>query len=176
MKTMQFVSGASGVGKTTLIPHLRALLPDNYSIHDFDERGVPDGADRAWRVQTTQEWIAYGYHKAVNGITVVVCGTVNPDEIESVQEPFSDFLIRTLLLDGREDVIEQRLRKRNLSAHIASDLERVTGSVEGFIQNNTQYIPVLRELYRSYGYPIVDTTKMKSEDVAEQVAAILTRS
>ncbi|MDB5189304.1 MAG: hypothetical protein JWL82_261 [Parcubacteria group bacterium] len=47
MKTY-FISGVNGVGKSTLMPHLREILPEEkYSIVDFDSRGVPDDADHA---------------------------------------------------------------------------------------------------------------------------------
>ena len=47
-KTIYFISGASGVGKTSVIKHLKGILPENYEVHDFDETGVPDDADHIW--------------------------------------------------------------------------------------------------------------------------------
>lgn len=47
--TVYFVSGVCGVGKSSIMPYLKELLPaDNYDVRDFDERGVPDGADSNW--------------------------------------------------------------------------------------------------------------------------------
>ena len=35
--------------------HLKSNLPKNlFEVHDFDEVGVPENADKAWRIQTTE--------------------------------------------------------------------------------------------------------------------------
>lgn len=171
--TVYFVSGVSGAGKTTVMPHLKALLPDNFEIHDFDEGGFPSGADHAWRIGRTREWITLGGKKSSEGITVVICGIANPDEIVVMKNDFPEIEIKTVLLDGDADVIEQRLRGRNQNDAVKADLERVVGSAEDFIKNNTNFLFVLRDMYKKYGYPIVDTTHLEPRAVAERVVAFI---
>ena len=53
MSTFYFIIGASGSGKTAIIPHLKKLLGNDMAVYDFDDSGVPDGADKKWRQEST---------------------------------------------------------------------------------------------------------------------------
>lgn len=167
---MYFVSGVSGVGKTAVMPHLRALLGEGFEVHDFDERGVPDNADHEWRLSETRHWIEYGQKKSEDGITVIVCGFSNPDEIAEIQKEFPHSEVQTILLDADAEVIEARLRNRNTNPDVMKDLERAVGPAEEFIQNNTRFVPILREICQKRGCPIVDTTHLSPEEVAAKIA------
>ncbi len=172
-KSIYFISGVSGVGKTTAMPHLKTLLPHSFEIHDFDEGGVPAGADHEWRKQRTREWINLANQKSKEGIVVVVCGIANPEEIEPIKKDFSDLEIKTILLDGEVNIIEERLRNRNRNNVIKADLERVVGSAEDFIIANSNFLPVLREIYKKYNYPIIDTSHMEPQEVAEKIVELM---
>ncbi len=52
-----FIAGASGSGKTAIIPYLKELLDDNIALYDFDDIGVPEGADKKWRQESTEKWL-----------------------------------------------------------------------------------------------------------------------
>lgn len=54
---LYFISGASGSGKTAVIPYLKELLGDSIAIYDFDAIGVPEGADKKWRQESTEKWL-----------------------------------------------------------------------------------------------------------------------
>ena len=43
---LYFIGGASGSGKTAVMPHLKELLKDGIAVYDFDDSGVPEGADK----------------------------------------------------------------------------------------------------------------------------------
>ena len=172
-KILYFISGASGVGKTAVIPHLKTLLPDHFEVHDFDERGVPNNAGHQWRLEETRYWIDLGIQKSNEGITVVVCGFSNPDEIEEMQKDFPNFEIKTILLDGEAELVEQRLRNRNTNHAVKADLERAVGSAEAFIENNTTFIPVLRKICQKHGCPIIDTSHLEPLSVAKKVVEFL---
>lgn len=172
-KTLYFISGVSGVGKTAVIPYLKSLLPANFEVHDFDEGGVPAGADHAWRIGRTREWIDSGNQKSMEGVSLVVCGFTNPDEIEIIKKEFSNLNIRIVLLDGEAGMIEQRLRNRNNKIEVKEDLERVVGSVDDFIENNTRFIPVLREICRKQGCSIIDTTYLEPKIVAYKIMELI---
>lgn len=172
-KIIYFISGVSGVGKTSVMPYLKSHMLSNFEVHDFDERGVPKNADHHWRIKETKHWIELGWQSTHQGITVVICGLSNPDEIKDIQKDFPDLEISTILLDGEEKIIEGRLRNRNMNSAVKADLERVVGSAEDFIKNNTRFIPVLREICRNNGCQIIDTSYLTPGAVAERVSVLL---
>jgi len=76
-----FITGASGVGKSSIIEPLRRLLGAGVAVHDFDERGVPDAADQQWRIEETKHWILLGRRNLEKGITTIICGGARPSEV-----------------------------------------------------------------------------------------------
>jgi len=50
------IFGSSCSGKTTLLDALRARHAE-LEIHDFDEIGVPAGADTGWRHRANEQWV-----------------------------------------------------------------------------------------------------------------------
>lgn len=57
MTKLYFVAGASGSGKTAMIPDLRKILGESVSVFDFDDMGVPENADKKWRQEATEQWL-----------------------------------------------------------------------------------------------------------------------
>ena len=43
-KNIYFISGVSGVGKTSVMMELKKIEGAFFDVHDFDERGVPAAA------------------------------------------------------------------------------------------------------------------------------------
>ena len=68
-----FVTGASGAGKSACLPGLASRLP-NVALHDFDEVGVPAGADKVWRQRTTEAWLSRGLENEARGRSTMICG------------------------------------------------------------------------------------------------------
>ncbi len=68
-----FVTGARGSGKTAVTPGLAKRFPE-YSVHDFDERGVPDDADTRWRQEQTEFWINKSIENQHLGQDTIICG------------------------------------------------------------------------------------------------------
>ena len=54
---LYFIGGASGGGKTAVMPYLKKLLGDGIAVYDFDDIGVPEGADKKWRQESTEKWL-----------------------------------------------------------------------------------------------------------------------
>ena len=54
---LYFIGGASGSGKTAVMPHLKELLGDDIAVYDFDDIGVPEGADKKWRQESSKKWL-----------------------------------------------------------------------------------------------------------------------
>ena len=122
-----FVIGANGAGKSTILPDLRTRLPEKFfELHDFDERGVPDNADKVWRMSETDYWIGLGEENKSKGISTIICGFSKPAEIGA--------RARIILLDVDEAALKKRLKGRYQTEASLMELERTTGkTVEKFI-------------------------------------------
>jgi hypothetical protein len=54
---LNFIGGASGGGKTAVMPYLKELLGDGIAVYDFDDIGAPEGADKKWCQESTEKWL-----------------------------------------------------------------------------------------------------------------------
>lgn len=158
-----FVVGVNGVGKTTLISHLQPLLAEGgFEIRDFDERGVPDGGGREWRLSETEHWLALGKKNKEKGRSTIICGFAKPQELGERAE--------IILLDASGEKIEERLKNRYQTDVSIAELNRTTGkTVEKFIADNIYYSSILRKECEEAGCKIVDTTTLSPEEVAQLV-------
>ncbi len=57
MTNLYVVGGASGSGKTAILPTLQKLVGTAMTVYDFDDIGVPENADKRWRQQSTDAWL-----------------------------------------------------------------------------------------------------------------------
>jgi uridine kinase len=46
MTKLYFIGGGSGSGKTAIMSELQAILGKEIKVYDFDDIGVPEGADK----------------------------------------------------------------------------------------------------------------------------------
>jgi broad-specificity NMP kinase len=165
-----FITGVNGVGKTSVMPYLRELLPtEKYDIHDFDERGVPDGADRTWRKTELAWWLSEATKLAEKGVKTIICGFAKPEDFgESALKPV------LILLDASPEVIRERLIKRYTKNGVFDESQKVIGKpVNDFIAGNVYYCDVMREEFKQTSYPIIDTTSLSSEEVAQKLFEII---
>ena len=171
-----FISGVCGVGKSAIIPHLKDLLEkDKYDIRDFDERGVPDGADHSWRKAEVKKWLEIGTRSAQVGITTIICGFVKKKDFEeavgSVTPP-----IETILLDANAETIRKRLMGRYSKNGIFDDTQKVIGKpVQEFIESNVYYCDIMRKEGVEEGAKIIDTSHSTPEEVARKVLDIVSQ-
>ncbi|MEX0943561.1 MAG: hypothetical protein WD002_13565 [Pseudomonadales bacterium] len=105
-----FVTGASGSGKTAVIPGLRKRLPE-FDVHDFDERGVPEEADPRWRQEQTEYWISKAIENQRLGKDTVICGGAVYGEILACPSISQIDHLGVCLLDCADIVRLDRLRK-----------------------------------------------------------------
>lgn len=77
---MFFITGASGSGKTTCLRSLTGLRTD-LRWYDFDDGGVPPGADKAWRQRRTEHWLRVGLAHQADGLDTAICGNAIPGEV-----------------------------------------------------------------------------------------------
>jgi len=149
-----FVSGASGVGKSTVIPHLKSLLPSNYQVRDFDEVGVPDNPTRDWRLEAIQFWIGIAGENYKESLTTVVCGVTEPEEV--LKHSGTAYI----LLDASAESLQERLHNRY------QDNEQL-------IKDNINHSRYLREQAMRYKCPIIDTSNIAPRQVAEEIVKII---
>ncbi|MCD0162009.1 MULTISPECIES: hypothetical protein [unclassified Deinococcus] len=100
------LAGASGVGKTTLLPHLKGACPE-VDWHDFDERWR--GGGKAERQQVTDEWIRAAL---VTGRTLGLLGPCPLGEVLAAPSMPGTATVRHALLDVGDVERIGRLRTR----------------------------------------------------------------
>ena len=108
---IHFIIGASGSGKTACYRKFLEQYPD-YHSYDFDDIGVPEGADKAWRQRSTNAWL----EKLTAEHTDDICclfGQMVPGEI--VCSPALQAVNKSsiILLDCDDPTRIARLKKRN---------------------------------------------------------------
>lgn len=107
------VSGASGVGKSTV---LRALEQRDFGADvtcvEFDSIGVPDGADTAWRHGAIEHWVRFAIEEQDAGRHVLLAGQVPPGELFAA--PSADRLdhVAVCVLHASPEVQKGRLAGR----------------------------------------------------------------
>jgi GNAT superfamily N-acetyltransferase len=107
---LYFIGGASGCGKTAVMPHLKELLGDRIAVYDFDDIGVPDGADKKWRGESTEKWL----QKLLSeGKDACLLGQIVLGEILSCPSAKQIDKINFCLLDVSDFERIGRLKKRN---------------------------------------------------------------
>jgi broad-specificity NMP kinase len=166
-----FISGTSGVGKTTTMSYLKALLPlDKFDIRDFDERGVPDGGGPKWHRKETSHWLDVAEVNAKNGISTIICGFNEPKRVRAVLKE-SHPPVELILLHASGDIIKRRLLGRHSTPESTEEIQRASGvSLEEFIKNCTTHAPQLRTLFEKEECLIIDTDTKSPAEVAEEIA------
>ena len=147
------VTGASGAGKTTVTEPLRRLLPDcDVFEADITLQVAALGWD-TWR----NTWLRLVHGVALNGRVTVLCGSLMPDQLESV--PARKLLgpIHFCNLDCRDDVLAERLRARPSWRHRSS---------ESAILDHQRFAAWLR----THIQPCWDSSVLTPGEVAGQIA------
>src|SRR3990167_10214728 len=110
-----FVCGACGVGKSSLIPHLRDLLSDTgFVIRDFDETKTPEPlGNPEWARAATGRWIEAAERMANENRQLVVCGPAFiRREVLTDLCGGRDLDVTAIFLDASPDTVRRRLLKR----------------------------------------------------------------
>jgi gluconate kinase len=169
-----FISGVCGVGKSAIIPYLKKLLlKDEYDVRDFDERGVPDGADHAWRMKEVEKWLEIGGQNAEKGISTIICGFVKKKDFsEMIREGLPE--IEIILLDADAETTRRRLVGRYTKNGVFDPNQKVIGKpVNEFIESNVWYCKIMEKECREDGCKVVDTSMLTIEEVSKQVVGLI---
>lgn len=157
-KLIYFITGASGVGKTTLVNNLEEKYKSrHWTFHHFDEIGVFStsmmiaefGSPAAWQEAKANEWI----HKSVYNESeqVFLEGQVNLQFIrqgfEKIQ--YSDYII--ILIDCSEEEMEKRLTYHRRQPELFNDDMR-------------NWLKYLRKQANEFGAIRIDTTNLSENE------------
>lgn len=150
------ITGAEGVGKTTIIPSLRQKLGDNYVIYDFDEVLRPYDFKDNWALDVLEKLIHnVEKNKESNKITVVA-GLIRPYQLQQVAEKHNITSIKLLLLDLSIEEQSKRLHQRKGNIDLTNENKELIGFRE-FIKES------------KYEYKIVDTTNSNIEHIVDNI-------
>ncbi len=171
---MYFISGVSGVGKSTLIPLLKKLLgTERFDVREFDERGVPDGGGQEWHDKETRYWLDVGIENAKKGKSTIVCGFSLPEIVRRVSQK-GDLPVQVFLLDAPVDTIRARLIGRYPNLQSKEEIRRASGMpLDEFVEKMAADSAAVRAICEKEGCPIIDTEDKTPEDVAKEIVANL---
>lgn len=174
MNKIYFISGVNGVGKTSIMPYLKTILPgDKHEIHDFDERGVPENADGNWRISETRYWVNLGADLAKQDKSIIICGFVKPADFQSLLSDES-LGITLIFLDARPEIIRQRLVGRYSKDGYFDESQTVIGKpINVFIDGNIYISDQMKKSFEELNCPIVDTSDSTPEEVARKVTGLI---
>ncbi|MBF9130217.1 hypothetical protein I0C86_14815 [Plantactinospora sp. S1510] len=105
------IAGSSCSGKTTAVRACAEI--DGLVVHDFDEIGVPAGADIKWRQRSTEEWIQRVLSYQAVGLDVILTGQSPLGEVLASPSATELNGIAACLLDVDDGVRWQRIEGRD---------------------------------------------------------------
>jgi hypothetical protein len=103
--------GSSGSGKTVAIDALRDRI-GSLAVHDFDEIGVPSGADTAWRHRANEAWVVRALEYQASGVDLLLAGQTPLGELLATPSAGLLDAISACLLDCDDDARLARLAAR----------------------------------------------------------------
>lgn len=172
-----FISGVSGVGKTSTLEYLKKILPQGtFDVRDFDERGVPDGGGSKWHDDETRYWLDVATSNAINAKNTVVSGFINPEQFKKIYNTDKDIPTQIILLDVSADVLRKRLYSRHAAPESKLEIERAAGvPLDEFVEQCVSFLPKLRLIFEQNNFPIVDTDNKTTEVIAQEVMNIINK-
>src|SRR3989344_5415159 len=154
MPKLYFITGAEGVGKSSIIPLLKKQFP-KIEIHDFDEVGVPENPALQWRYNTTLHWLEIAIENQKRAQSTIIAGLSFPNEVSKFKE-YKKIKIVFCLLDVHKKERENRLQKRNAPKELINDLYQ---------------LHLLRKKLKitKFEKKIINTTNMSIKQTAEKI-------
>jgi hypothetical protein len=119
--------GSSAAGKTVALDAIHGRV-ESLAIHDFDEVGVPAGADTAWRHRADEEWVRRALDYQAEGIDLLLAGQTPLGEMLAAPSAARLEAISACLLDCDDATRVSRLHARD-----ASWLARTGGELQDFL-------------------------------------------
>lgn len=175
MQKVYFISGVSGVGKTSTLKHLKNMLDENlYNIRDLDERGVPDGGGIEWLKSETRYWLDIAKENSKLGKSTIICGFANPELFDEIYKKDIDIPAKIILLNISSDNLRKRLEGRHDTLESVKEIERASGvSLNEFIENNIKFLSEFKKIFEDRGLPIIETDDKTPEIVSKEVIDVI---
>jgi broad-specificity NMP kinase len=175
MIKIYFISGVSGIGKTSTLIHLKNKLDLNlFDVRDLDEKGVPDGGGLEWLNQTTRYWLDVANLNSKKGKSTIICGFANPELMEQVYKKDEDVPVVIILLNASPENIRTRLLLRHNTPESIKEIERASGvTLEKFVENNMTFSIEFKKIFENRNLPIIETDNKSPEEVAEEIVKII---
>ncbi|MFM9327630.1 nucleoside kinase [Paenibacillus mesotrionivorans] len=148
------VTGASGSGKSYVIPELRKVLPE-FEIFDLDWLSPFTGDD--WQKQRNI-WLRLARGIAAGGRLTVLCGTMMPKDVEQCVDYSCFSKIYYLNLHCHDHIREERLRARKWEEGLIT--EHITFATWLLEHADSDYDPPM---------PTIDTSDTETPEVAQQI-------
>ena len=146
-----FLTGASGVGKTSIVKKMRQDFSNNkFEYYHFDSIGVPTEEERNsinnWQERTTHYWIKKLVDQSGNEVAILE-GSSNIEFILDGFEKYNypNFLI--ILVDCDEDTMVKRLVDIRNQPELAND-------------DMKSWLKYLRNQAAQFSIDILDTSKL----------------
>ncbi len=114
------MTGASGVGKTTLVHTLDAQRLPGLHCHYFDSVGVPSVTDVTWQQSTTERWITSLVANDTGDRVALLEGQMRPSEVRAAFARQGVSRGRILLVDCDHDARDARLRNERRQPELAT--------------------------------------------------------
>lgn len=118
---LYLVTGASGSGKTACLKRLRELTP-TIEWFDFDDFGVPEGADKVWRQKTAERWLGKVLELQDEGKDSGINGNITFGEMLACPSVEKVDGIKACLLDCYDVERVRRLESRGTREHATQEM------------------------------------------------------
>jgi hypothetical protein len=148
------VTGASGSGKSYVIPELRKVLPE-FEIFDLDWLSPFTGDD--WQ-KLRNIWLRVARGIAAGGRLTMLCGTMMPRDVEQCVDYSCFSKIYYLNLHCHDRIRDERLRARKWEESLIT--EHLTFAAWLLKHADSDYDPPM---------PTIDTSETEPAEVALQI-------
>lgn len=129
-KNIVFLTGVSGVGKSTLLGTFSQRFPNETAVYlHFDSIGVPSeedmikiyGSGSEWQKAMTYRWVKMILGEYQDKSLVILEGQINVDFIDSACKEFSVTNYKTILIDCSNAVRHERLHQGRNQPELVND-------------------------------------------------------
>jgi RNase adaptor protein for sRNA GlmZ degradation len=162
------VTGPSGAGKTCAVRALEARGLEGVRCFYFDSIGVPSaeimdrdfGGGEEWQAHATARWLAQLGALSSDVRVAVLEGQTRPSFVFDAADCAPTSRLQVALLDCSPEARADRLRGARGQPELASN-------------RMTSWAPYLRGQADEGHLPIIDTTNLTVDEVADEVEALL---